>query len=363
MTNSQSVFPTKKPQIHLIWQVNPETTLESDWLYSLFPNFDVQSIEDSQHSAVMDNAIVVTSGNDINGISVKQYLTRFKAAGYRVGVIHLSDEWFTYPIDFYPDAAFVLRNFYRDDAFRHPHVYFIPLGYKRGLHQHITPDRPMRDRQHSWSFAGSIAGKISRRHMMASANRLPGGIAYISGNAFNDSSNLSFEGYAKLMSNTVFALSPGGNRCVETLRVYEAMEAGAIPVVEDASRFNILKGILKEIIKPKEFLRYKVWTWGYWRSNFARLVAPSYWLQVYGANFPCPRCSDWTQLDQLLATIDPDTKAQEVQAFWQGYKEFLRKQISAIVTRSFFTSMDTQALSQASPPSAPAATPVAVGES
>jgi hypothetical protein len=91
------------------------------------------------------------------------------------------------------------------------------------------------------------------------------------------------------------------------------------------------------------------------------LVAPSYWLQVYGANFPCPRCSDWTKLDQLLATIDPETKAKEIQAFWHGYKMVLRQQIAALVMGNLFAETYTEEQMYSEAWAESSAAPAAVG--
>lgn len=332
---------SEKKSINLIWQVDPKFLIESDWILSQFPDFKVNSIVD-QHLQVVENcAIVVTQGLPIDGKSVKAYLQSFKEKGFKVGVIHISDEWFVSPIDFYNEADFVFRNFYRPDVSTRKTVFFLPVGYKQGYLNHIEP-KPLNERPHHWSFAGELGGKISRRIMMKYAELIPGGIAYV-GKGYSDSSDLSFEGYAKLMSKTIFALAPGGNRCVETSRIYEALEAGAIPVVEDISKVNLFKTIIREILKPKEFVRHKVWTAQYWKGNWERLIAPSYWVQVYGDDFPCPRCSNWRNLHSILQRIDPQKEQEKVHRFWEQYKTSLRQKFSTVIERSFFESEEINA--------------------
>ncbi|MGB3491109.1 MAG: hypothetical protein WBA57_00160 [Elainellaceae cyanobacterium] len=332
---------SESKSINLIWQVDPQFLIESDWILSQFPDFKANSIID-QHLEVVENcAIVITQGLPIEGKSVKAYLQEFRARGFKVGVIHISDEWFVSPIDFYDEADFVFRNFYRPDVSERETVFFLPVGYKQGYLNHIEP-KSLDDRQYRWSFAGEVGGKISRRRMMKYAEQIPGGIAYL-GKGYSDSSDLSFEGYAKLMSTTIFALAPGGNRCVETSRVYEALEAGAVPIVEDISKINLFKTIFREIVKPKEFVRHRVWTAKYWKGNWERLIAPSYWVQIYGPDFPCPRCSNWSVLRQLLQRIDTQKVKEDSQRFWNQYKASLQQRFSTAIERSFFSSEEAPA--------------------
>ncbi|WP_204139001.1 hypothetical protein [Halomicronema sp. CCY15110] len=319
--------------VNLIWQISTDGLIEKDWIDFLFSEFTVNHIADPNFDVVIDNAIVITRGNPKGATSVKDYLGRFKQQGYQIGVLHLSDEWFTSPVDFYLEADFVFRNFYRPDVAHLPHVLFVPVGYKQGLHKY-TVERPISDRQYYWSFAGQLGGKVSRRAMMEQAQNIPGGIAYV-GKGYNDSQDLSFEGYVELICDTVFVLSPAGNRCAETSRFYEALEVGAIPVVEDVSKFNIIKQILKEILKPEKAKQHKVWTFRYWQDAISLLLEPSYWTQVFGPEFPCPKCSNWKHLAATLAAVDIEAAAKETQAFWQDYKRQLKIDVRTIVLRHF----------------------------
>lgn len=318
----------------LIWQVDPEQMLEAGWIYDLFAQagLTVRSVTDLSHAVVQDGAIVISRGHDCGGASLKAYLQRFKASGYRVGVLHLSDEWSNLPVDFYPEADFILRNYYRPGVMDQPNVHFLPLGYKKGLQQHLH-NKPLSERQHYWSFAGALGGKLSRRLMVQEAEKIPGGKSYIE-QGFSSSETLSFEGYVRLMGDTVFALAPGGNQCVETFRIYEALEAGAIPIVEDPPTLVILKSIARELLQPKRIRELRVWRLNYWRHNYHRLTRPSYWTAAFGEAFPCPRISRWQDLDKTLQAIDSEALALEVQTFWQGYKASLVQTLKMLVNQT-----------------------------
>jgi hypothetical protein len=321
-------------KINVIWQVDPDVMLEKDWLDFLLVKTDFVPVVDGNLDVVLDDSIVVTRGYSIGNKSVADYLRSFVDQGFnQPGVIHLSDEWFKSPVDFYDNAAFVLRNFYRPDVASKPNVYFFPLGYKRGYLIHNAP-KAIKDRQYLWFFAGQLGGKLSRRKMVKYAEKLPGGLISIS-ERFGGSDQLGFEDYVKLMGDTVFALSPGGNKCVETHRIYEAMESGAIPIVEDVSKLTTLKSLLKEVLTPKEYKEYRVWSFWYWKIALYRFFSKSYWHQVYGADFPCIRCTDWKNLQIIMKETDVDAVASAVQSFWSSYKQSLQAKIVELVDDNF----------------------------
>lgn len=319
--------------INVIWQVDSEKTMEKDWLYFFLEAVEFKEINDNHFSLVLANSIVITDGYPKGDKTAKEYFSQFSQQGFRVGIIHLSDEWFNAPVDFYQEVDFVFRNYYRPDVSLRPNVYFLPLGYKRGYHNY-TEIKPILERQYVWSFAGQLGGKLTRRTMMLHAEKIPGGYAAIS-QGFNDSSQLSFEGYVKLMGNSVYALSPGGNSCVETFRVYEAMESGAIPIVENPTRLNILKAIAREVFNVKNYNIHQVWRIQYWRFAIHRIFGKNYWLQVYGDDFPCLQCSDWSSLAQIIQSSDAEALSFKITSFWSAYKKDLKMKFSELVTQIF----------------------------
>lgn len=321
-------------KINVIWQVDPELMLETDWLAVVLAKLDYETIHDGNLAIVADNAIVVTRGYPINSQSLKLYLKRFAEQGFApAGVIHLSDEYFKAPVDFYSDAAFVLRNFHRPDVAHLPNVYFLPLGYKRGYGSYNQP-KPLENRQYRWFFAGQLGGKLSRRIMMKQAEMIPGGLAAISEN-FAGSQRFSFAQYVAAMGNTVFALAPAGNKCVETFRIYEAIESGAVPIVEDVSPLTTLKSIVKELLTPREYRNYRIWGLTYWRIAWLRMTTKSYWLDVYGADFPCIRCTHWGDLQTTINTTQPEALAAKIQTFWANYKLALQNQVVDLTNTHF----------------------------
>ncbi|MHC4134254.1 MAG: exostosin domain-containing protein [Planctomycetota bacterium] len=314
-------------RVRLIWQIDPHdpATWEREWLFHLLDAHEIEHVVDLNHQIVADHAIVVTAGLPKRGGDVAGYLRRFREAGHAVGVIHLSDERSRSPLSFYADAAFVYRNYFRPEALRFPHCRYFALGYKSGFTRDLTV-RDMDSRKYTWAFAGQV--KTSRAAMIRSAQRIPGGHAHIT-RSFADPEGLDVGSYADLLSNTVFALCPRGNVSVDCFRVYEALEAGAIPVIEDGG----ITPLWSDLRRPATFLKLHAWRPGYWRANLPLAFRGSYWLAAFGEDFPCPRLRHWRDLEEVLGRVDVGAISKVVRAWWTEHKRSLARNLGEAVDR------------------------------
>eukprot|EP00966_Prymnesium_polylepis_P232617 5379950-Prymnesium_polylepis.1 len=115
---------------------------------------------------------------------------------------------------------------------------------------------------------------------------------------YNGSSSHKHPEYAELLGDTIFALSPPGD-VWEAFRTWEAMEAGAIPIIED-------NAVYKGYVRPARALLHIA-------KNV--LAVP-----------------DWDAFPQLLAARTRNFSAlqamQDQMLSWlDGYKVSLRRQI------------------------------------
>lgn len=304
----------------LVWQVDPSSLLETDWIRYFIGLGGHPTIEvvDLHHQWVGPGAIVITRGETCDAVTTKAYLRRFAEAGHRVGVVHVGDEFSRSPVDFYEDAAFVYRQCERPGVSWRPNVHFLPVGFKNGLLERLE-SKPMAERRYLWSFAGFVRGRVSRRSMVRHAKRIPGGLLAL-GQSFNDSSRVSFDAYVKVLGDTKFCLAPGGNRIVESFRVYEAILSGAVPVVEVLTRRKILGMIARDVLSPARMRTYGTWSVRYWTEMAYWWRHPDLWERAFGPNFPCPRVKHWSELEHVLSRIDPVACAQAVKQFWTAYE-------------------------------------------
>jgi hypothetical protein len=101
--------------------------------------------------------------------------------------------------------------------------------------------------------------------------------------------------YADAMRNAAFAPCPAGNN-PETFRLYEALEAGAIPVL---SRGGLTRG---------DFVS----------SHF-------------GPSCPIPVVKDWSELQDVMDTVNVDALQRSIQEWYGKYKQRIANAVNSVV--------------------------------
>lgn len=160
-------------------------------------------------------------------------LVRFSSAGAKFYILHLSDEYGSDRIDFYglPGCLGVVRNYIRQglEVFGSK-VLVIPLGHHWAVpggvpHTH-TPRPPFREL--AWSFIGT--GWKGRKEKLQALVGLGEEHRCVFMDDWNSPKMLGREEMLALLLNSWMVPCPGGQN-PETFRVYEALEAGAVPIV------------------------------------------------------------------------------------------------------------------------------------
>jgi hypothetical protein len=164
------------------------------------------------------------------------YLRAARAQGCRnLGLFHMADERGTDDRAFYAEADYVIRHYWFRPAVTMPNerslgVIWVPNGFGNGIGP--VPREtilPMRHRHVSGFFSGAMDERRDERHEMircVEAAKLPFQIVKTPGfgQGFGPPS------YAAYLNNARFALVPAGNS-PETIRLYDALETGAIPIM------------------------------------------------------------------------------------------------------------------------------------
>lgn len=197
--------------------------------------------KDDERVFANDLLIVVRHANPQANDNVG-YLAEARRRGCRnLGVFHVGDEKGEIDLSFYGDADYVIRNYYVPSAFRVPAVgrpravLWAPNGYATGVGpRDPTRQLPMAGRTIVGFFAGYVSGHPDggeRAEMVrvVQDHRLP--VVLIGTGGFGQ--GLSPNEYAGHLENTRFALVPRGNSA-ETIRLYDALEAGCIPITLEA---------------------------------------------------------------------------------------------------------------------------------
>lgn len=160
----------------------------------------------------------------------RKTLMKWSAQGGKFYILHLSDEYGTDPIDFYqlPACLGVIRNYIRPDLPQN--VLVLPLGFHWSIPRcepfiH-TPRPPFRE--FVWSFVGT--DWQGRKDNLAVLKGIPGDNKCVFMDGWNSPAMLGREESLAILLNSWHVPCPRGQN-PETFRIYEALEAGAVPVL------------------------------------------------------------------------------------------------------------------------------------
>ncbi len=217
-------------KVSLVWRIRPDGLFETQWIRELLAigGVDYEEVFDLDGTTVVPRAVVVFN----HSIDYEAYFQKYEDAGVKYGAIHLSDETLSDSYDFYGHKAcvFVFRNYYHPVILsKYRHVVTLGLGYKSGF-AHAQDDKPASPRYYHWSFAGNI----HTPERLACLTPMMGLVPYkvhTTNAGFNSATGLSVQEYRALMDDSKFVICPIGQGNIDSFRVYEALEAGAIPIV------------------------------------------------------------------------------------------------------------------------------------
>ncbi len=91
---------------------------------------------------------------------------------------------------------------------------------------------PLSSRSYVWSFVGQKSGKPTREAMLSEMSLLPWNSFTHLTEIWDDPHSLSASEVKSVYSNSIFVPCPRGNDSLDSFRVWEALEAGALPIVE-----------------------------------------------------------------------------------------------------------------------------------
>jgi len=207
---------------------------EYAWLKQMFStvspavtSFEITRLDAGPTDLPKDSPIVVVQRPHVE--EAASVLKGWSDAGLTFFVLHMSDEFCADPIDFYelPGCKGVIRNYMREGL--SSKVLVIPLGFHwaipNGEPYIHTPRPPFRELV--WSFVGT--DWMGRREKLAPLTQV-GEHKAIFMDDWNSPKMISREENLAILLNSWCVPCPSGQN-EETFRFYEALEAGAVPVL------------------------------------------------------------------------------------------------------------------------------------
>lgn len=176
-----------------------------------------------------DRRIVVFSSSTISVAQMKCMMQHFKPHC----VFHFSDEYGT-RADFCNLADFT-GTFFHQHRFAHypqkKNMLQIPLGFKTGFAYDWQTYKPVTERKLQWSFVGTMKANSNRKLMLEMLQRrLPTSFA------MHTNGGVSTQDMGAIYADSVFVPNDRGDVRLDCFRLYEAIFAGAIPVMAGDSK-------------------------------------------------------------------------------------------------------------------------------
>jgi len=197
------------------------------WIYEVLNKIKFEIIQSEKDLESEDILIIVDSS-----IEKKEELyTKLKLMCSKMFLIHLGDEAHAYDLfQLYNKFNYVWRTFCSNRYFNNKKVSCLPIGYKSGTFF----KKEVVERKYKWVFLGT-PHKSSRHDLLFQLSDIEPSFSHKT-KKFNEKI-IDVSKMSEILTSTEFIPCPNGFVHPETYRLYEALECGCIPIVENAYKY------------------------------------------------------------------------------------------------------------------------------
>ena len=197
------------------------------WIYEILNKIEFEVIQSEKDLESEDILIIVDSS-----IEEKEELyTKLELICSKMFLIHLGDETGAYDLSLvYNKFNYVWRTFCSNKYFNNKKVSCLPLGYKSGT----LFKKEIVERKYKWAFLGT-PHKSSRHDLLFQLSDIEPSFFHKT-KKFNEKI-IDVSEMSGILTSTEFIPCPNGFVHPETYRLYEALECGCIPIVENAYKY------------------------------------------------------------------------------------------------------------------------------
>lgn len=274
-----------------------------DWWAEIFHGLPVETHVSADFSLVLPRSIYMINGTLGLDHVPAAFLEAASAAG-PCALIHEGDEFYRGPYSIYRHFDLVLRNF-PAPFLAAPGVMGLPVGYCSGMPK--IEIKPASQRPNLWSFTGQTNG--ARQQMAKALEQLTPNRCHLVDLTRGDV-HLPRSEFLEMLAGSAFMPCPMGNVQLETARLYEALEYGAIPLA-------------------------------------TRRLSLDYFERLFGPHHKIPVFRTWSEARAFAEGVAArpealDTLQTQVREWWLATKGRLINEFRAFVTRGFAASFRPQ---------------------
>jgi len=255
------------------------------WIFEILDKVKFDIIENIENLKKDDDLIIIDSSIE----EKDEFYTKIKLICSKVFLFHLGDESGFYDLsNIYKNCNYVFRTFCSNKYFSNEKIKCIPIGYKSGV---LNTQKS--SRKYKWAFVGT-PHKSSRHDLLFQLSSITPSFCHKTEKF--DKNIISVDKMNEVLSLTEFLPCPNGFMHPETYRVYEALEYGCIPIVEDSYKYY------DRLFPNNPFLKINKWA------------------------DAKPIISGWGN-DEIIK------KREECKVWWKNYKNNLSKDINNIIAQ------------------------------
>ena len=223
--NSQNKKVREKEELDYGWgQYHRKRS--NKWIYEILKKVKYSIIENERDLEKDDILIIVDSSVE----EKSDYYNKLKLICSKIFLFHLGDEFGFYNLKpVYNICDHIWRSFCSSKYFNNEKVKCMPLGYKSGVSY-----KKKGNRKYKWAFTGT-PHKSSRHDLLFQFSNIKPFFCHKTEKF--DRKNISVDEMSEVLSSTEFIPCPYGFFHPDSYRVYEALECGCIPIVENAYQY------------------------------------------------------------------------------------------------------------------------------
>ena len=197
------------------------------WIYEILNKIEFEVIQSEKDLESEDILIIVDSSVE----NKEELYTKLELICSKMFLIHLGDESGAYDSSLiYNKFNYVWRAFCSNKYFNNKKVSCLPLGYKSGT----LFKKEIVERKYKWAFLGT-PHKSSRHDLLFQLSDIEPSFFHKT-KKFNEKI-IDVSEMSEILTSTKFIPCPNGFFHPETYRLYEALECGCIPIVENAYKY------------------------------------------------------------------------------------------------------------------------------
>jgi hypothetical protein len=224
-SNSLDKKIKEKQEADIIWGLYHKKN-SNKWVYEILGKIEYSVIKNETELQKEDTLIIIDSSVE----EKSEFYLKLNAMCSKIYLFHLGDEFGFHDLSVvYKNCEYIWRSFCSSRYFNNDKVKCIPIGYKSGV-----LNQQYKARNYKWAFTGT-PHKSSRHDLLFQFSNIKPFFCHKT-EKFNVKT-LSVEEMNKILSSTEFIPCPNGFFHPETYRLYEALESGCIPIVENAYKY------------------------------------------------------------------------------------------------------------------------------